>query len=156
MDDPEFKTQNTFVATFALGMAKNIRENGWPESMGGPRTYEEQPGFGPLGKKWMSLWSVSVSDSVSAAPLAVCSETLSPLILSSSRPLSFFLLSSLEPVEGGWPPTFDENFANQKAGSDAALKSLESEPYINHMLQFVVAEGNYPMASVQLLSRLYM
>ena len=70
------------------------------------------------------------------------------LILSSSRPLPFFLLSSLEPVEGGWPPTYDENFANQQAGSDAALKSLESEPYINHMLQFMVAEGNYPMASV--------
>ena len=96
----------------------------------------------------MSLWSVSVNESVSAAPLAVCSETLSPLILSSSRPLSFFLLSSLDPVEGGWPPTYDENFANQQAGSDAALKSLESEPYINHMLQFMVAEGNYPMASV--------
>ena len=71
-----------------------------------------------------------------------------PFILSSSHPLSFFLLSSLEPVEGGWPPTYDENLANQKAGSDLALKSLESEPSIGHMLQFMVAEGNYPMASV--------
>ena len=51
MDDPEFKTQNTFMATFVLGMIENIRENGWPESMGGPKPYEEQPGFGPLGKK---------------------------------------------------------------------------------------------------------
>ena len=115
---------------------------------------------------------VSVNES---APLvihvhvSVCSETLSfsrplilssssshplilsfshPLILLSSHPLSFFLLSSLEPVEGGWPPTYDENLANQKAGSDLALKSLESEPSIGHMLQFMVAEGNYPMASV--------
>ena len=55
MDDPEFKTQNTFMATFVLGMIENIRENGWPESMGGPKPYEEQPGFGPLGKKRRSL-----------------------------------------------------------------------------------------------------
>ena len=82
----------------------------------------------------------------SSHPLILSSSHL--LILSSSRPLSFFLLPSLEPVEGGWPPTYDENLANQKAGSDLALKSLESEPSIGHMLQFMVAEGNYPMASV--------